>query len=371
MASGEKKFSEVESAIMYIIAIIFDVVSFIPGVNIISGIIGWAIVYSIFFIKGVSFTRNGIAGKSLLLFVVGLIPGLSVLPEFTFAMFLNIRAINKGESLKSKKEEEESKDDKPSRIERMTNAGQNASTPGVPNVMNRATLQNDAMTTTSSTGAGRQSNALQFGRENPTTFTVSSSGFASGGINMSGDGSRTSPLPKAVTKVAGKTAVVTGAVAEKTGQVVKNTGKAVQYTGKSVEYTGKAVQGVGKTAEYTGKAVEGIGKGVAAGGSATMRAGAAMSGTGVGAIVGVPVAAVGAVAVAAGKVTEATGAVTSAAGKATAQVGKATADIGQKTAEAGKRTRKFGEDVEDMGGGMKEEGKEMQKDGYGDTTADM
>ena len=44
--------------VMMGIAILFDLISFIPIVNIFSGFIAWSIFYAIFYFKGISFTKN-------------------------------------------------------------------------------------------------------------------------------------------------------------------------------------------------------------------------------------------------------------------------------------------------------------------------
>ena len=77
--------------VMMGIAILFDLISFIPIVNIFSGFIAWSIFYAIFYFKGISFTKNKqILATSIVAFVIGVIPGVSALPELTVAVALQI-----------------------------------------------------------------------------------------------------------------------------------------------------------------------------------------------------------------------------------------------------------------------------------------
>jgi hypothetical protein len=91
---------------------------------------------------------------------------------------------------------------------------------------------------------------------------------------------------------------------------------AVGKLGTTANVAGAGVQVAGKGMQVAGKGMNAAGKGM-------MRAGTALSSTGLGAIVGVPLAAVGAGAQVAGKGTEVAGRVTNSAGKRARQAGRA------------------------------------------------
>ncbi len=106
MAQGKKTFSGFEISALLGVAALFDVISAVPVVNVVSGIIAWTLFGFIFYMKGVSLTKHPqLLGKSIAALIVGLIPVLSVLPEFTLVMFLNMRSINKKDMKEMKTEE--------------------------------------------------------------------------------------------------------------------------------------------------------------------------------------------------------------------------------------------------------------------------
>lgn len=112
-----KKFSTIGIMVMLCIAIIFDIISIIPLLNVFSGIIAWSIFYTIFYFKGISFTKNKqIVATSAVAFVIGLIPGISAVPELTVAVALQIWGINKNAS---KDQVQESVELRKTRIERV------------------------------------------------------------------------------------------------------------------------------------------------------------------------------------------------------------------------------------------------------------
>ncbi len=79
------------SIAMICAALVFDLVSIIPFVNIIVDIIAWIFFMMWFYLQGVSFSKNphilGIAAGS---FIIGAIPFLSILPEITAGVTANI-----------------------------------------------------------------------------------------------------------------------------------------------------------------------------------------------------------------------------------------------------------------------------------------
>ncbi len=77
--------------IMICTALVFDLLSIIPFINIIVDIIAWTIFLLWFYLSGVSFSKHphilGVAAGS---FIIGAIPFLSILPEITAGVVTNI-----------------------------------------------------------------------------------------------------------------------------------------------------------------------------------------------------------------------------------------------------------------------------------------
>lgn len=114
------KFSIPEILALFAFACVFEVISLVPGLNVLSAIIQWSVVVLVFHFKGVSFFKNRkVVTNSGVALVFGLIPVLSMLPEFIIALALNIKEANKIADRDFKKETISQRVEVPNRIERM------------------------------------------------------------------------------------------------------------------------------------------------------------------------------------------------------------------------------------------------------------
>lgn len=120
MAQGSKKFSIAEILMLVGVACMFELVSLVPGLNIIINIVQWSFLFTVFHFKGVSYIKNkNILATSGIAIVIGFIPVLSILPEFLVALALNIHKVNKNADKKSHSAKV-AEASRPSRINRVT-----------------------------------------------------------------------------------------------------------------------------------------------------------------------------------------------------------------------------------------------------------
>lgn len=164
-------------------------------------------------------------------------------------------------------------------------------------------------------------------------------------------------------EVAGKAVKTTGRTVETAGSGIKAAGRTAQGAGLATRVTGKAMSGSGRAATVTGKGAKSGGKATAAGGKAAVEAGKGLSSTGLGAIIGVPLAALGAAGLAAGKAAEGGGIGLEAGGKAATKTGKGVAKAGKKVQQTGKKVTKAGEKVKDKGKDIRKSGQNIESKG--------
>ena len=112
------------------------------------------------------------------------------------------------------------------------------------------------------------------------------------------------------------------------GGVRRNAGRGMQMAGASGQIASKAVELAGKGAQIAGKGTEKAGQGM-------VKAGSKLSTTGIGAIVGVPLAAVGGVAIGAGKGAEVAGKGAEKAGQMGGKASKGLKDKGKGLKQSG------------------------------------
>ncbi len=76
-------------------AAVLDLISLIPIVNIVVDVLAWLIFFFWFRELGFPFTKNNkLMGSVVVSFIIGFIPILSILPEITLGVLLNILIIN-------------------------------------------------------------------------------------------------------------------------------------------------------------------------------------------------------------------------------------------------------------------------------------
>ena len=108
-----------------VFACIFEAISFVPGLNVLSTIIQWAVVVFVFHVKGFSYIGNAkLMATSGIAVVIGCIPVVSALPEFIIALAINIHEANKNAKASVEMQADIEVNGKPNRITR--NVGQNA-----------------------------------------------------------------------------------------------------------------------------------------------------------------------------------------------------------------------------------------------------
>lgn len=86
----KKRIDNITAAAMITIAIIFDLFSLIPIVNIITTIAAWFIFITWFYMKGVGFINPKRFATAATSIIVELIPFLSMLPGLTLAIIVTI-----------------------------------------------------------------------------------------------------------------------------------------------------------------------------------------------------------------------------------------------------------------------------------------
>jgi hypothetical protein len=84
---------------LIITAIIFDLISLIPFVNIVSGLIAYAVFGIWFYILGVGFMNPKRFATAAVSAVIGFIPFLSMLPELTIAVIVVILMVKSEDTL--------------------------------------------------------------------------------------------------------------------------------------------------------------------------------------------------------------------------------------------------------------------------------
>ena len=101
---SKQKMGFITSSALIFAALIFDLFSIIPFLNIVVNIVAWIFFSFIFMLKGISYSKHllilPIIGTS---FIIGIIPGFSALPETTGAIIAILTIIRIEEKLGSQK----------------------------------------------------------------------------------------------------------------------------------------------------------------------------------------------------------------------------------------------------------------------------
>lgn len=385
MAEFKSRIGQIEGYAMIAVAGLFDIISIVPLLNIVSEILA-LIVFGIWFITNgvpprISYKVGATAVGSA---IIGFIPVLSILPEMTSFIVITLYMY--------KKEERKEFEEKAAKIgSTSTNRNVTAtqkrpqhkvfgmSGPIQAFKQNTGRIIGDPNSEEVETDVENPMNQKRatklYGREfqNGKRFIGARQGIIFGGGATAGRGLLQNAKPtnfkdpratKSGLDKTGEEATKVLASATKTvGQATAAGGKGVSAVGTGLKASGTAVNATGKVVSGTGKVVSGVSKGVSMGGSATMKAGASLSATGVGAIVGVPLAIIGGAATILGKTGEIAGKVVEKTGDATSAAGKGINKAGQGVQRAGNTIQKAGNTTKEIA--------QLAKDSVSDETADL
>ena len=98
-AAHPQRIDNVTAGLMITVAVIFDILSLIPLLNILVDIIAWLIFGLWFTLRGISFLNPRRFATFAVSFIVGLIPILSILPELTLAIIATILMVKSEDRL--------------------------------------------------------------------------------------------------------------------------------------------------------------------------------------------------------------------------------------------------------------------------------
>lgn len=85
-----RRINSLNAGLLIFVAIIFDLLSIIPFLNVITSFVAWLIFLVWFYILGVGFINPKRFATIAISFIIGVIPILSILPELTIAIIATI-----------------------------------------------------------------------------------------------------------------------------------------------------------------------------------------------------------------------------------------------------------------------------------------
>lgn len=384
MAEFKSRIGQIEGYAMIAVAFVFDLISIIPFLNIVSEILA-AIVFGIWFITNgvppkISYKVGATAVGSA---IIGFIPLLSILPEMTSFILITLYMYKKEETRESAEKAAQTGSKSTNRAVTVQPSAQQpkiigmggATQPLSQNVGRVIGDLNPEEETDKENPMDPKRATKLYGREfqNGKRFMGARQGIIFGGGAAAGRGLLQNAKPtnfkdpraskSGLDKTAEEVAKGLTSVTKTAGQATAAGGKGVSAVGTGLKASGTAVNVTGKAVSGTGKVVSGVSKGVSMGGSAAMKAGASLSTTGVGAIVGVPLAILGGAATALGKTGEVAGKVVEKTGDVTSAAGKGINKAGEGVQRAGKIVQKAGNTTKEIA--------QLAKDSLSDETTDL